>query len=47
MSLKFYIALVAFDKWIKANPKGGIFVYQGKKFSVSIRDLLDLKKSSE
>ena len=39
MSLKFYIALVAFDKWIKANPKGGIFVYQGKKFSVNVRVL--------
>ena len=46
MSLKSYLdPLVAFDKWIKVNPKGGIFVWQGKKISVSLQKLLDLKKS--
>ena len=46
MSLKSYLdPLVAFDKWIKVNPKGGIFVWQGKKFNVYIHDLLDLKKN--
>jgi hypothetical protein len=38
MSLKSYLdPLVAFDKWIKANPKGGIFVWQGQKVKVEMR----------
>ena len=40
MSLKSYLdPLVAFDKWIKLNPKGGIFVWQGQKFMVNVRVL--------
>jgi hypothetical protein len=35
MSLKSYLDPVkAFDKWIIANPKGGIFVWKGIKLEV-------------
>lgn len=36
MSLKSYLDPIhAFDKWIKDNPKGGIFVWKGQKFVVT------------
>jgi hypothetical protein len=35
MSLKSYLSpILAFEKWIKANPKGGIFEWNGQKVSV-------------
>lgn len=35
MSLKSYLdPMVAFEKWLKKNPNGGIFEYFGQKFSV-------------
>lgn len=38
MSLKSYLdPLQAFDAWLKVNPKGGIFVWRGKKFKVELR----------
>jgi len=41
MSLKSYLdPLVAFDKWIKVNPKGGIFIWQGQRFRVNVRGVL-------
>jgi hypothetical protein len=36
MNLKF---LLEFDKWIKKNPKGGIFIHDILNLRVSIRDL--------
>lgn len=27
----------AFEKWLKENPKGGIFEWQGQKFKVTLR----------
>lgn len=35
MSLKSYLdPIAAFDKWLKDNPKGGIFEWNGQKISV-------------
>ncbi len=36
MNLKF---LLEFDKWLKNNPKGGIFVHDVLKLKVSVRDI--------
>ena len=36
MNLKF---LLEFDKWIKNNPKGGIFVHDVLVLKVSVRDI--------
>lgn len=39
MSLKSYLdPIAAFEKWIKENPKGGIFEWNGEKVSVSIQN---------
>jgi hypothetical protein len=41
MSLKSYLDPVkAFDKWIIANPKGGIFVWKGIKLEVKPKNVL-------
>ena len=38
MSLKSYLnPLSAFDKWLKVNPKGGIFEWDGQKVKVTKR----------
>jgi hypothetical protein len=38
MSLKSYLdPIAAFDKWLKNNPKGGIFVWDGKKYKVDLK----------
>jgi hypothetical protein len=38
MSLKSYLnPIIAFEKWLKENPKGGIFEWKGQKFKVSTR----------
>jgi hypothetical protein len=36
MNLKF---LLEFDKWLKKNPQGGIFIHDILNLRVSIRDL--------
>lgn len=36
MSLKSYLSpIAAFDKWLLANPNGGIFTWQGQKVRVT------------
>lgn len=38
MSLKSYLdPMVAFEKWLQSNPKGGIFVWKGHKFVVTLK----------
>lgn len=38
MSLKSYLdPMVAFEKWLQSNPKGGIFVWKGTKFVVTLK----------
>jgi hypothetical protein len=38
MSLKLYLdPIAAFEKWLKVNPKGGIFVWDGKIYKVAKR----------
>lgn len=38
MSLKSYLSpIVAFEKWLLNNPKGGIFEWNGQKFKVEKR----------
>ena len=42
MSLKSYLDPVkAFDKWIIANPNGGIFVWKGIKLEVKLKNVLN------
>lgn len=36
MSLKSYLSpITAFEKWLKVNPNGGIFEWNGQKVKVS------------
>lgn len=36
MSLKSYLnPIAAFEKWLKLNPMGGIFEWNGKKYKVN------------
>ena len=36
MSLKLYLSpIAAFEKWLSANPKGGIFEWNGQKVKIS------------
>jgi hypothetical protein len=36
MSLKSYLdPIAAFEKWLKVNQKGGIFVWKGQRFKVA------------
>jgi hypothetical protein len=38
MSLKSYLSpIAAFEKWLKDNPKGGIFEWDGQKVKVEKR----------
>lgn len=38
MSLKSYLnPIEAFDKWIKKNPNGGVFIWKNHKFIVKKR----------
>lgn len=38
MSLKSYLSpITAFEKWLKVNPTGGIFEWNGQKVKVSRR----------
>ena len=38
MSLKSYLnPITAFENWLKVNPKGGIFVWNGQKIRVTTR----------
>lgn len=43
MSLKSYLDPVkAFDKWILANPNGGIFTWKGIKFDVKSKNRVQM-----